>query len=402
VYSLAAYGHMVADQSRTDAYVRALEREIRIGDVVAEIGTGTGIFALLACRYGARRVYAFEPSAIIELAREIAAANGLADRIEFIPKMSTESSLPEPVNLVVSDVRGVLPLFARSLGSIIDARERFLAPNGRMIPRCDTLWIAGVQAPELYREQLGPWNGKPYGFDMSAGRLRTVNSGERCYLTADQLLLPPQRLATLDYSTITQQDLNATVSWTVEKRTVEKRTVQKTTVDKTTVKPAAQGHGIVLWFDSVLAEGVTLTNRPGAPRLIYRQQFFPWPEPLEVCPGDTVTVTVSARLVGNDYVWRWDTQLVSGSSPHRAKPPFRQSTFFGSDFSFTELRTSASQFQPRLNEDGLIHRRVFSLMEGNMSLEAIAHELVRDFPKRFQNWQDGFNLVASISRNFAC
>ena len=41
--------------------------------------------------------------------------------------MSTESSLPEPVNLVVSDVRGVLPLFGKSLVSIIDARERFLA-----------------------------------------------------------------------------------------------------------------------------------------------------------------------------------------------------------------------------------------------------------------------------------
>ncbi len=69
---------------------------------------------MLACRFGARRVYAFEPSPIIELAREIAAANGLADRIEFIPKMSTESSLPEPANVViVSDVRGILPLFGK-------------------------------------------------------------------------------------------------------------------------------------------------------------------------------------------------------------------------------------------------------------------------------------------------
>ena len=50
-------------------------------------------------------------------------------------------------------------------------------------------------------------------------------------------------------------------------------------------------------------------------------------------PGDTVTVTISARLVGNDYVWRWDTQLVSKNSPNGAKLPFRQSTFFGSDFS---------------------------------------------------------------------
>jgi protein arginine N-methyltransferase 1 len=372
---------MITDKIRSDAYVQALECQIRTGDVVAEIGTGTGIFALLACRFGARRVYAFESSPLIDLAREIAAANGLADRIEFIPKMSTESSLPEPVNLVVSDVRGVLPLFGKSLVSIIDARERFLAPDGRMIPRSDTLWIAGVKAPELYREHLAPWNSKPYDFDMSAALPRMVNSMDQCFLTTDQLLLEPKCLATLDYQTIKQLDLDATVSWTVDH--------------------SAQGHGVVLWFDSVLTEGVTLTNRPGAPRLIYRQQFVPWPEPLDVCPGDTVTVTVSARLVGDEYIWGWDTQLASKSPPKGAKLPFRQSTFFGSDFSLAELRTSASQFQPKLNEDGLIHRRVLSLMEGNTSLEAISRELAKEFPQRFKGWLDAFNLVALISRKFA-
>jgi protein arginine N-methyltransferase 1 len=167
-----------------------------------------------------------------------------------------------------------------------------------------------------------------------------------------------------------------------------------------TVDRASQGHGIVLWFDSVLADEVTLTNRPGAPRLIYKQAFFPWPGLLDVCPGDTVTVTVSARLVGNEYVWRWDTQLVSQNSPNGGKPPFRQSTFFASDFSRVELRNSATQFQPKLNEAGRINRRILSLMEGTMSLEAISHEVVKDFPSRFKRWQDAFNLVSSISRNF--
>ena len=156
VYSLAGYGQMVADKIRTDAYAQALKQQIKTGDVVVDIGTGTGILALLACRFGARRVYAFEPSGIIELAREIAAANGFADRIEFIPKMSTESSLPEPVNVMVSDIHGILPFFGKSLVSLIDARERFLAPGGRMIPSSDTLWIAGISAPETLRETYRP------------------------------------------------------------------------------------------------------------------------------------------------------------------------------------------------------------------------------------------------------
>ncbi len=380
MYSLAGFGRMITDNIRTDGYAQALENEIKIGDVVAEIGTGTGIFALLACRFGARRVYAFEPSPIIEVAREIAQANGLADRIEFIPKMSTESSLPEPVNVVIADIRGILPLFGKSLISLIDARERFLGPNGRMIPRSDTLWIAGVKAPELYQQHLGPWKNRLYDFDMSAALPRAYNSTDQCFLTTDQLLLEPKRLATLDYTTLTQTELDATVSWTADQ--------------------AAQGHGLVLWFDSILTEGVTLTNRPGAPRLIYRQQFFPWPAPLDVCPGDKVTVRITARLVGDEYVWGWETQLQSQNSSQGTKPRFQQSTFLSSDFSLAELRSSASRFQPKVNEEGQIQRRILSLMEGTTSLKAISHELVKDFPGRFKRWQDAFNVVASVSRKF--
>jgi type I protein arginine methyltransferase len=370
---------MVADRIRTDAYAQALKQHIKTGEVVADIGTGTGILSFLACRSGARRVYAFEPSGVIELAREIAAANGFADRIEFIPKMSTESALPEPVNVIVSDVHGVLPFFGKSLVSLIDARERFLAAGGHMIPRSETLWIAGISAPEIYEKHIGPWNSKPYEFDTSAAGLRRANSIGQCAATAEQVFLEPRCLATLDYHTITETGLDTTVSWTVDQ--------------------AAQGHGFLLWFDSVLAEGITWTNRPGAPRLIYRQALLPWPEPLQVSPGDTVKVSISARLVGDEYVWRWDTQLV-GKNPSNLPTPFHQSTFLSADFSLPELLTSGAQFQPRLNDDGRIQRRALSLMEGQMSLEAISHELARDFPNRFERWQDAFNLVSAISRNF--
>ena len=144
----------------------------------------------------------------------------------------------------------------------------------RMMPRQDSVWLAGVQAADVYRGHLGCWAGKPYDLDTSAARLRRINSASECWVTADQLFLEPRCLATLDYMTLKHTDLDATVSWTVDY--------------------TSQGHGIVLWFDSVLAEGIALTNRPGAPRLIYRQSFLPWPSPLDLCSGDTVTVTVGA------------------------------------------------------------------------------------------------------------
>ncbi|MDH3444335.1 MAG: 50S ribosomal protein L11 methyltransferase, partial [Deltaproteobacteria bacterium] len=56
MYSIFDYGSMIADHVRMDAYARALRRAVTADSVVLDIGTGTGIFALLACQFGARRV----------------------------------------------------------------------------------------------------------------------------------------------------------------------------------------------------------------------------------------------------------------------------------------------------------------------------------------------------------
>ena len=84
MYDLIAYAKMLADTVRVQAYADALRETVREGSVVLDIGTGPGIFALLACREGAARVYAVEPDPIIGLARALARANGCDDRITLI------------------------------------------------------------------------------------------------------------------------------------------------------------------------------------------------------------------------------------------------------------------------------------------------------------------------------
>src|SRR5829696_1199528 len=157
MYSLHFYGQMLADVARMDAYTAALRQTIRPDSVVMDLGCGPGVFALLACKLGARRVYAVEPNNVVGLAREAAAANGFADRIEFFEKLSTEITLPEPASVIVSDLRGVLPFFQQHIPSIIDARTRLLARGGVLIPHRDILWAALVEAPEQYTELVGPW-----------------------------------------------------------------------------------------------------------------------------------------------------------------------------------------------------------------------------------------------------
>src|SRR5215469_2775952 len=188
MYSLGGYGSMVADRVRVEAYAQALRKTVRAGSVVLELGTGPGIFAVLACQLGASRVYAIEPSEIIQVAREVAAANGCTDKIEFFEEFSNRVTLPSRADVIVSDLRGVLPLFERHIPAIVDARRRFLAPGGTLIPRKDTLWAAIVEAPQPYSELVDPWDDNPFGQDLSMARRLAVNNVQRVRVSPSQLL----------------------------------------------------------------------------------------------------------------------------------------------------------------------------------------------------------------------
>src|SRR5215218_96635 len=211
MYSLHFYGQMLADAPRMDAYAAALRDTVKPDSVVMDLGSGPGVFALLACKLGARRVYAVEPENAIGLAREAAAANGCADRIEFFENLSTEITLPEPATIIVSDLRGVLPWFQQHLPSIIDARRRLLACGGVLIPRRDILWAAVVEAPDRYEEITGPWQHNPFELDLSAGTRLVTNTWRKTLLKPEQLLTEPMCWTTIDYYEVDSPDIRAEI-----------------------------------------------------------------------------------------------------------------------------------------------------------------------------------------------
>jgi protein arginine N-methyltransferase 1 len=246
-----------------------------------------------------------------------------------------------------------------------------------LIPQRDTLRAAVVEAPESYGRYTKPWNDRPHGIDLAAGARLATNAWRMCRAKPEQLLLPPQSWATVEYTSVTQADVRGEIEWIVER--------------------PGTAHGLLVWFDALLAEGAHFSNAPGEPELIYGRALFPWPQAVALEPGDTVWVALAADLIGEDYVWRWDTRILARGQPERARASFRQSTFFGEPLSPAQLRRQSSEHVPTLTEEGQIDSFILSLMNGERSLASIAEGAATRFPHRFPDWHGALTRVGKLS-----
>jgi len=165
---------MLNDRPRTSAYLAAIADTVKPGDVVVDLGTGTGILALASARAGARIVYAIESSAIAGAAEAMFHRNGFADRIRLMRGWSTHVRLPEQANVLVTETVGQDPFDEGIAEYMSDARARFLTADARIIPRGMRIWALPVSVP---RKQTDPWQftseaasrwQSDYGFDFSA------------------------------------------------------------------------------------------------------------------------------------------------------------------------------------------------------------------------------------------
>jgi SAM-dependent methyltransferase len=276
---------MLHDVARMDAFRRAINETVQPGDVVLDIGCGSGVLSFMACEAGAERVYAIEGGPVIDVARELAVDNGFDDRIEFLGGWSMELGIPEPADVLISETIGNAGFNEGIIAWTFDARQRLLRPGAALIPQRLRLWVA---AAETFDEHVlvSDWRAAGLPYDYTAAFRRAAQTLWFADFTPDNLLGQPELVADVDLRTAPYQTVTSAGELRVDR-------------DGTL-------HGLACWFDALLGPGVTVHNMPPRSESSWSHGFLPLAEAVEVSAGDRFRWEVSVSADGEHWTWQVD------------------------------------------------------------------------------------------------
>ncbi|KAG2638986.1 probable histone-arginine methyltransferase CARM1 isoform X2 [Panicum virgatum] len=277
--------NMLQDFVRTGTYYAAVmeNRSDFEGRVVVDVGAGSGILSLFAAQAGARHVYAVEASEMAEHAQRLISGNpSLGQRITVINGKVEEVELPEKADILISEPMGTLLVNERMLESYVIARDRFLAPDGKMFPTTGRIHMAPFSDEYLYVEMANKalfWQQHNFfGVDLTplhGSAFQGYFSQPVVDAFDPRLLISPPTYHTLDFTSMKEEELYE--------------------IDIPLSFVASVGtrvHGLACWFD-VLFNGSTvqrwLTTAPGSPTTHWYQLRCVLSQPLYVMAGQEIT-----------------------------------------------------------------------------------------------------------------
>lgn len=270
----SVHADMVFDATRVRSYESAIRRTVNPGDVVVDVGAGTGLLSFLCVKAGARLVYAIERSPILEWAKALARDNQMQDAIVFHNMDSRDVILPESADVVVSEIIGHLAFEEGLAEALVDAKSRFLRPGGTLIPGATTLYSALVHEHELYPTYIDGW-GTLWGINYSRLREKACKTVYICQIPERDLLSRPQAILATDFSEVVDE---------LDGKHFSYRVLRDGLVN-----------GLAFWFDASLAQHVSLSSGPWV-NSHWKQAFVPFERPLNVRRDEQVTVAISLKF----------------------------------------------------------------------------------------------------------
>ena len=239
---------MLNDEERNSAFERALSKAITPSTTVLDIGSGSGLLAMMAARAGAKETISCEMiTPIAELAQYTVASNGYGDKVIILDKKSTDMrigvDMMKKADLLVTETVDCGLLGEGIIPTIIHARENLLKEDARIIPKTATVIATVVESKQLrslnYANKAAGFDVSPINQYATAGYF-PVRSGAFNYV----LLAEPFEVFRFDFT----QGVIASDSKLIS----------------VPVKREGVCHAILFWFDMQLDDDISISNRPGS------------------------------------------------------------------------------------------------------------------------------------------
>lgn len=275
---------LLADETRTNAFREAISRVVRPGDVVVDVGCGSGILSFFACQAGAARVYSIDQTHAADVASLLARHLGFGNRMTVLHGEAKTIELPERADVLLSETLGVAGLDEGISEIVADARKRFLKENARIVPQRVGVSIVPVELDYDYDRHIAFWNGPRYGLDLRPLKLFASSSILFAHIRSGAYLDEPAEVVSIDLRRDDGKNAAGSASF-------------KATRD-------AQLHGFGVFFTTTLTDGIELSNRE-ARTTSWSQAFLPLEVPVQMHRGQRIDVELQTDA-GKTWRWRGD------------------------------------------------------------------------------------------------
>ena len=267
---------MMNDTVRNDAYEKALKSALKNSGAVLDIGSGSGLLAMMAARHGASKVTTCEEvSMVAEKAKFIIKKNGFSEKIKVINKLSTNLVIGEDLeraDILVTEIFDNGLLGENAFMAIEHAKNHLLKPNAQLIPSGARVYAMCIESDEIYKNHRVETISN---FDLSPfNQFSTYNySGYHLAKTEYKALSSTTNIFDFNFYKIPENE-----SVAIEFDIIE----------------SGKCHAVVYWYELQLDEDTIISTAPHLPQLsCWKQAVQILSKPLMLIKGK------SLKLIAN-------------------------------------------------------------------------------------------------------
>jgi len=277
---------MLNDHNRNISFANAINSLDLTDKIVLDIGTGTGLLAMIAAKNNAKHVYTVEVNPYIaKTAQQIIKDNKLQDKITVINKLSTDLipgvDLPKNIDILISETVDCGFFGEGFVPALQHAKQELLAPDAILLPCAVKLTAALLSSDDVRNLN---YVATSLDFDVSLFNIFStqgyfpvrLNSWETS-LVSDEVIFYQR-----DFVKPDSFDENSRIDFTA---------TQDATVD-----------GIVFWFELDLVESQPpVTNNPAHKKNHWMQSVQIFEHAQTVSKGERFSVNYKTGTLTIDF-----------------------------------------------------------------------------------------------------